>query len=164
MAMSGLPWWQGKRGEWYLVPQALLFILVAVGPVTWTGLPAWSADWSRFGTCAGILLILSGFLLAGAGVAALGSNLTPLPHPKDDAVLVAAGAYRLARHPIYGGLAVMALGWGLWRHGWLTLGYAFLLVVFFDAKSRREEQWLLEKYPAYADYRRRVRRLIPFLY
>ena len=45
-----------------------------------------------------------------------------------------------------------------------ALLWAALLVVFFDIKSRREEAWLAARFPAYADYRRRVRKLIPFIY
>ena len=48
------------------------------------------------------------------------------------------------------------------RRRWLL--WAALLVVFFDIKSRREEAWLAARFPAYADYRRRVRKLIPFIY
>jgi protein-S-isoprenylcysteine O-methyltransferase Ste14 len=35
---------------------------------------------------------------------------------------------------------------------------------FFDLKARREEAWLLAAYPGYAAYRRRVRKLFPFVY
>ena len=38
------------------------------------------------------------------------------------------------------------------------------LLVFFDVKARREEAWLVAAYPAYEDYRRRVRKLLPFIY
>jgi protein-S-isoprenylcysteine O-methyltransferase Ste14 len=58
----------------------------------------------------------------------------------------------------------MALGWGLWLPGWLTIGYAILLFVFFDVKSRREERLLEAKFPEYAEYRKRVRKLVPFVY
>ena len=162
--MAKTPWWHGKRGEWYVVLQVGLFILVAAGPHTWPGLPVWSPNWLRLGTVGGVLLFLGGALLAVAGALSLGRNLTPLPRPKDDAALVVAGAYRLVRHPIYSGLVAMAFGWGLWVHGLLTLGYALLLFVFFDLKSRREERWLRERFPEYAAYQRRVRKLIPFLY
>ncbi len=164
MEMTRTPWWKGERGEWYLALQAVLFVLVAVGPRTWPGLPAWGVGWSRAGSVGGGLLLVAGGLLAGAGAVNLGRNLTPLPRPKDDASLVVAGAYRIVRHPIYSGLSAMSFGWGLWAHGWLTLGYALLLFLFFDLKSRREETWLREKYPAYADYQRRVRKLVPFVY
>lgn len=105
-----------------------------------------------------------GGLLAGAGMFRLGANLTALPHPKDDAVMVETGPYRLVRHPIYSGGILAALGWGLWVHGWLTLGYSLLLFLFFDLKSRREERWLSDQFPGYAAYRQRVRKLVPFFY
>lgn len=162
--MAHPPWWKGARGEWYVVIQFGLFTLVAAGPRTWPGLPAWSHFWSRLGSVGGALLFLSGALLAVTGVVSLGRNLTPLPRPKNEATLVVTGAYRFVRHPIYSGLTAMAFGWGLWVHGWLTLGYALLLFVFFDLKSSREERWLREKFPGYDAYRRRVRKLIPFIY
>jgi protein-S-isoprenylcysteine O-methyltransferase Ste14 len=31
-------------------------------------------------------------------------------------------------------------------------------------KSRHEEQWLSAKFPAYAAYQKRVRKLIPYIY
>ena len=65
---------------------------------------------------------------------------------------------------MYGGVILMALGWACWRHGWLSVVYVALLFVCLDVKARREEQWLIDKYPAYADYKRRVRRLVPFVY
>ena len=46
----------------------------------------------------------------------------------------------------------------------LTRARAMLLLLFFDLKSRREEQWLRERYPGYDSYQRRVRKLIPWLY
>jgi protein-S-isoprenylcysteine O-methyltransferase Ste14 len=48
--------------------------------------------------------------------------------------------------------------------GWLTIVYAAALFVLFDVKSRREERWLVQKFPEYRDYQRRVRKLVPFVY
>ncbi len=162
--MSQTPWWKGWRGEWYVVAQVGLFLLVALGPRTWPGLPAWAAPYTWLGSVAGAALVVAGGLLALAAVVGLGDNLTAVPYPKDDATLVDTGPYQLVRHPIYSGLVFVALGWGLWVHGWLTIGYAVLLFVFFDIKSRREEQWLTEKFPGYAAYQKRVRKLIPLVY
>ena len=105
-----------------------------------------------------------GGLLALAGVFRLGTNLTAVPYPKDDAILVTTGPYQFVRHPIYSGLILAALGWALLRNGWLTLIYALLIFIFFDIKSRREEQWLCQKYPGYEAYQQRVRKLVPFIY
>jgi len=77
---------------------------------------------------------------------------------------VETGLYAWVRHPIYCGLILAALGWALFVQGWLTLVWAGLLLVFFDIKSRREEAWLMARFPGYAAYRQRVRKLIPYLY
>jgi len=155
---------KGLRGEWYLVVQAGLFLLLVFGPRSCRGETVWGVQYTWIGSMGGGVLLLAGILLGATGAVNLGKNLTPLPAPKEKAALVVSGAYRLVRHPIYSGITFMAFGWGLWLHSWLTIGYALLLFVFFDIKSRREELWLVEKFPEYAAYRKRVRKLIPFIY
>ncbi len=147
-----------------MVAQGFVFLLVAFGPRSLPGMPEWPAPWSWLATILGGALILAGGVLALAGLLHLGANLTPLPYPKDDATLVEAGAYGLVRHPIYSGLIFASLGWGLWVHGGLTIGYALLLFILFDLKSRKEESWLRARFPGYAAYQQRVRKLIPFIY
>jgi protein-S-isoprenylcysteine O-methyltransferase Ste14 len=108
-------------------------------------------------------MVLGGGLLLAAALR-LGPGLTPLPYPRPGGALVDTGPFALVRHPMYSGGFLLALGWALVVRSWLTLGYVVLLFVFLDLKSRREERWLHEKFPAYRDYQRRVRRLVPFLY
>jgi len=72
--------------------------------------------------------------------------------------------YRVVRHPMYCGVILAAFGWALLRQGWLTLGYALAGWVFIEAKVRQEERWLLERFPGYAAYQRRVCKLIPFVH
>lgn len=155
------PWWQGTRGEGYVIVQALLAALILFGPTTMAGLPPWPSALSPW--AGKLLLALGGVLSLGAGLK-LGTNLTPLPHPREGAILVEDGLYRLVRHPIYLGVILMAWGWTLQVQGWLQLAWTLALMVLFDLKARREEVWLMQRFPAYADYRRRVRRLIPFIY
>ena len=158
-------WWKGSRGEWYVVAQGLLFALVILGPRTVAGLPAWSPQYSVVARLAGIALMMAGGALATAGLVGLGRrNLTALPYPRPESTLVVGGPYCIVRNPIYSGLIFAAFGWALWVNGWLTLGYALLLFVFFDIKSRREERWLAEKFPEYEAYQSRVRKLIPWVY
>jgi protein-S-isoprenylcysteine O-methyltransferase Ste14 len=59
---------------------------------------------------------------------------------------------------------LIGFGWALLVHGWLTIGYAIIMLVFFDIKSRREEEWLMIKFSGYGEYQKRVRKLIPFVY
>jgi protein-S-isoprenylcysteine O-methyltransferase Ste14 len=163
-AADGLPWWKGARGEWLVVAQVVLIGLVFLGPRSWLGQPAWAFPFPHACRVVGGVLMIGGGVLFLAGLVRLGPSLTPLPYPKDGADLVQTGPYGLVRHPIYGGGICLALGWALYVQGWLTLGYVIVLFLFLDAKSRREEKWLAEKFPTYATYQRRVRKLIPFIY
>lgn len=162
--MNNAPWWKGSRGEWYVVVQGLLFLLVAFGPQDLPGMPEWSTGLQFAGLVLGVVLIGLGGLLAGSGLLYLGKNLSPFPHPLDDAQFVSRGPYRIVRHPIYSGIILGALGWAGVVHGTLTLAYALLLLVFFDLKTRREEKWLKKKFSDYQEYQQKVRKLIPFVY
>jgi protein-S-isoprenylcysteine O-methyltransferase Ste14 len=158
------PWHRGKRGEWYVIAQVGFFALVAIGPRTVPGWPAWQQPWATVATWLGLTLMLAGAALSFGGVFRLGPNLTPLPYPKDCSELVESGPYSIVRHPIYSGAILGSVGWGLWVHGLLTILWASLLLLFFDVKSRKEEVWLSEKFAGYATYRARVRKLIPWVY
>jgi protein-S-isoprenylcysteine O-methyltransferase Ste14 len=158
------PWWRGTRGEWLVVAQVALIALVFFGPHTIAGHPSWSFPFPRACRVVGVLFLAVGGGLLLAGLLRLGRGLTPLPYPKEGGTLVQSGPFALVRHPMYGGGLVLALGWALWTRSWLALGYVVVLFVFLDLKSRREERWLTERFPEYADYRRRVRKLVPFLY
>jgi len=163
-AADRTPWWKGARGEWLVVGQVVLMGLVFFGPRTVLGQPAWVFPFPQAWRVAGSVLMVAGGALFVAGLIRLGRGLTPLPYPKDGADLVQTGPFALVRHPMYSGGIVLGVGWALYVQGWLTLGYVVALFVFLDAKSRREERWLAEKFPTYGAYQRRVRKLLPFLY
>ena len=157
-------WWKGHRGEWYVIIQIGIFALVIFGPRTISDLHPWTSPYAQTCSIIGVALLLTGAALILAGFLKLGKNLTPLPYPKEHAALIETGPYRIVRHPIYSGGIIMAFGWALWINGWLTIVYAAILLIFLDIKSRREEQWLKDKFADYAQYQERVRKLIPFLY
>jgi protein-S-isoprenylcysteine O-methyltransferase Ste14 len=157
-------WWRGQRGEWYVVAQTVLFVLVAAGPATVWGWPGRPFPGGHLMSAVGVILIAGGAALAIAGARKHGPGLTALPYPREGGTVLFTGPYRIVRHPIYSGAVFVAFGWAFVSHGWLTLVYAALLFLLFDVKARREERWLVEKFPSYAAYRRRVRKLVPFLY
>ena len=86
------------------------------------------------------------------------------PRPRAGAQLVTGGVYAVVRHPIYTGVVLGATGWGLLAASPGALACAAALFLLFDLKSRREEAWLTERFPGYAPYRARTRRLLPFVY
>jgi protein-S-isoprenylcysteine O-methyltransferase Ste14 len=157
-------WWRGERGEWYVVIQFVLFALVGAGPARWNGWPPWAFPDGWLVSAAGAVLIAGGAALAIAGVLKHGPGVSALPYPREGGTALHTGPYRIVRHPIYSGAVFAAFGWAVVRHGWLTFVYAALLFVLFDAKARREERWLVEKFPSYSEYKRQVRKLVPFLY
>ncbi len=164
IAPSVVPWWRGRRGEWYVVSQAVLFLLLLFGPATWPGWPAFAPLPRGVGSILAIVLLATGIALVVSGIAWLGSSLSPFPRPRDGATLVQTGPFRVVRHPMYSGAILIGLGLSLETQGLLTLGYALLLLVLFDMKARREEAWLAERFPAYRAYQTRTRKLIPFIF
>jgi protein-S-isoprenylcysteine O-methyltransferase Ste14 len=157
--MSGMNANFVHRGGLWVLGQGALLCVVVGGVVYWNG--QWhSASLTFCGV--GLLLIAGGCGIFGA--AALGRNLTPFPKPFADGRLVQSGIYGLMRHPLYTSVFCGSVGWALVWRSWPALLAALALGPLFDAKARREECWLREQYRDYADYARRVRRFIPWIY
>ena len=159
------PQMQAPKGSGigFVVVQAVLLGILFFGPshlnsdagiVTSNGLLLWLG----YGT------FILGTVIALMAAINLGKNLTPLPRPKENAVLIQVGLYRFVRHPIYFGVIVLSIGWGLIQQSTLVWMYVLIIAIFFDIKSRKEEQWLQAKFSTYADYQGRVRKLIPWVY
>ena len=140
--------------------QLVLLVLLVLAGVAGG---AWAGASRTATTLVGVPLAAAGLVLLRRGVADLGGNLTPNPRPRDDGELVETGIYARVRHPIYGGLILLAVGWGLITASPPSLVLAAALAVFFVLKARREEAWLVVRYPGYQAYRARTRRLIPWL-
>jgi protein-S-isoprenylcysteine O-methyltransferase Ste14 len=99
-----------------------------------------------------------------AGSRGLGAQLTPFPRPPAEGALKREGAYGLVRHPIYGGVLLLAWAWALLTSP-LALVPSALGIPFLEAKRRREEAWLVEQHHEYGEYQRQVpRRFIPFVW
>jgi len=157
-------WWKGERGEWYVIVQVVLMLLIIAGPRTLPAGPDWSLPFAPERQALGAILVVAGGAFFLAGLFRLGSALTPLPYPKEGASLVQTGPFLLVRHPLYSGGLIASFGVALMVSGWLTYLYVAALFVLLDIKSRQEERWLTRKFPKYRDYQRRVRKLVPFVY
>jgi protein-S-isoprenylcysteine O-methyltransferase Ste14 len=150
----------GRRGEGWVALQALL--LAAVAGCGFVGV-YWPHAAESFLAVLGRVIAVAGVVVLVSGAAALGSSFTPLPRPHPRAAFREGGPYRLVRHPVYGGVLLVALGWAV-AEAPLALVPTLLLALLFDLKSRREEAWLLERYPEYTRYRERTHRFVPGLY
>jgi protein-S-isoprenylcysteine O-methyltransferase Ste14 len=154
----------GDRGEWWVIAQFILLPVALLLAVRLRIGPAWPPALRTAALVLGGFCLALAVVLGFAGGLHLGRSLTPLPRPLDDATLVQTGAYAVVRHPIYSGVIFGVLGWALLFNSLAGIALTFVVLVFFDQKSRREEAWLMEKYPDYSAYRRRARKLIPFIY
>lgn len=106
-------------------------------------------------TVLGLIPAALGFVLAAWASRSLGRSMTALPVPKDGGRLVQEGPYRFLRHPIYVGAALFFGGLSLVFSVYGVVLTA-VLALFWVAKARKEERHLLERFPEYADYRRRT--------
>jgi protein-S-isoprenylcysteine O-methyltransferase Ste14 len=147
-----------QRGGAWVVVQGILLTAVAVLAVVFRG------GGFPIVVMSGVALMLVGAGVALAGAMALGRNLTPFPKPPVSAQLVRHGIYAVIRHPLYTSVIAVAIGWALVWQSWLALLAAATLIPFFHTKARHEERWLREKFPAYAEYEKRVRRFIPWIF
>lgn len=146
-----------ERGGGWVAAQAVILVAWFAALSVRVDVPGWVRG-------AGWVLTLAGGTLAVAGLVGLGRNLTPYPEPVSDGSLVEHGIYRIVRHPIYGGIAIGAVGGGLAFGSLAASGVGLALLGFFGVKAAREERRLEAAYPAYMQYRQRVRgMLVPWL-
>lgn len=115
--------------------------------------------WLWLGVATGAAIMVAGVMTMRM------SQLRVHPEPGEMAELCERGIYGIIRHPMYAGLLLASamfafgaerawIGWGLW------LGLLLVLL----AKLRIEERLWLERDRRYADYRKRTKRLVPWLW
>jgi protein-S-isoprenylcysteine O-methyltransferase Ste14 len=119
-----------------------------------------------------LLSATSGSLLIAAGVALVLRSRTELgrawsfvPKAGEATGLVTTGPYRLVRHPIYLGLALLALGLALTFRSWPALLIVLCgILPSFAWRARAEETLLSRTFgQRYAHYQTQTRMIIPYL-
>lgn len=154
----------GPRGEGWVVTQLILFSVIAVAGLRDLLGRGSGSPWGPAASLPGLVAIVVGGLVAGRGAWDLRASLSPFPRPVAGAALIESGAYRLIRHPIYSGLVLGAVGWGMVAGSILAIASVGLLFLLFAGKSQREEAWLSVVHPEYRAYQQRTKRLIPWIY
>ena len=140
----------------------ILFIAVAGALALPAAIAGLADDWPLVVVGAGAIGI--GGWIVWSATRRLGDSFSALPRPHEQATLIRDGIYARVRHPIYAGVIGLALGWAAVTRSLPALIAAAALAAVLDLKARREEIWLAERFPDYAEYRSRTHRFIPGLY
>jgi protein-S-isoprenylcysteine O-methyltransferase Ste14 len=148
-----------ERGGAWVIVQFIFMTAVLVGAVVFRG--GWTRTWM---TIAGAVLCVIGGCFGATGARVLGRARTPFLKPREESSLIQHGIYARVRHPLYTAVMLLSFGWAFTWQSWIAFAVAVAQVPFFVTKARREERWLREKFPGYADYARRVPRFVPRLW
>jgi protein-S-isoprenylcysteine O-methyltransferase Ste14 len=140
------------------VHHLVFYLLLVAAPVEAAVLGGAAA-----GRWAGVVGFAWGVYLYRAGGRALGDALSPFVQPVRGAALVRTGPFRLLRHPMYLGQALIALGAPLTLGAWRSLGLSLVAVVVLMIRGRREESALRRTFADYDAYARRTKRIIPYV-
>jgi protein-S-isoprenylcysteine O-methyltransferase Ste14 len=142
----------GDRAQGWVWLQALLMAAI---PIVGGIAAPWPATVRAALVAVGAVIVLGGCVLLAMAILNLGDAFAVDPQPAARATLVTSGVYGRARHPIYGGWILVALGFGLALSAW-ALPLVGLLVLELWGKSSVEERRLVARYPDYPSYRTRV--------
>jgi len=114
----------------------------------------------------GVAVLASGLALRAWGMATLGRSYTRTLRTTGGQRLVQEGPYRLVRHPGYGGSLLVWTGYSLALGNAVAVALTVgLLLGAYSWRISAEERLLADAFgDDYADYRRRTKRLVPFLY
>jgi protein-S-isoprenylcysteine O-methyltransferase Ste14 len=111
----------------------------------------------------GLTLCMLGFATAIWARVYLGRNWGMPMSLKEEPELVTTGPYRYVRHPIYSGFLLAALG-SIFSVGLVWIIPFCVFGVYFIYSSFREDRLMAEQFPqTYSAYKKRTKRLIPFV-
>ncbi len=163
-ATSGNPGF-GKKGE-HLVALQFLLIIAFIAAPSWNPTVTPELLQELFLPRVAVMASagVAALVLGGYGSHALSDVVTPLPYPVDHSRLVQDGIYGYVRHPLYGSQLVAGLGWVVFTLSLTHLCILLLAFTFFNHKASKEEAWLIERHPDYVAYRKKTKKLIPWLY
>jgi protein-S-isoprenylcysteine O-methyltransferase Ste14 len=114
----------------------------------------------------GIGIMLLGFGLRIWSVSTLGESFRTTVETHSDQKVIKDGPYKRIRHPSYSGLLLMCLGYGIAVQNWLSLAVAVLFpLLALIHRIRIEEVAMLASMGSeYEEYRRRTKKIIPWVW
>lgn len=127
-------------------PLVVLLVLAAIAWFSGKIFPFLILDF-RFNVIASTVLGLfgCGLIIAGArSFNRVGTTVNPLK-PETTTTLVRDGVYRYSRNPIYLGLAIILLSWGIYLSHLLSVIFVIAFVVYMNHFQIQPEERMLQK-------------------
>jgi protein-S-isoprenylcysteine O-methyltransferase len=114
----------------------------------------------------GVVLFVAGLVLRWWSIVTLGRFFTVDVTIEKDHELVERGPFRMVRHPSYTGVLLAFVGFALSLRNWAALLVILLPIGAAFIHRMNVEEIALSRAlgPRYADYMKRTKRLIPFVY
>jgi protein-S-isoprenylcysteine O-methyltransferase Ste14 len=110
----------------------------------------------------GVLRMVSRFTLKKAGFTILNSVKLQIV---GDQKLITDGIYGRIRHPLYLGEMTRNIGFAVLLSSWYGLGLVVVANLFLVVRIPREERMLVEAFgDEYKEYRKKTKRLVPYIY
>ena len=91
-------------------------------------------------------------------------NVSFFPEIKSNAKLVMKGPYRFIRHPMYSSVLLFSLTLMIDQFNFLRLTVYLILLINLLIKLHYEENLLLKTFSEYSEYRKKTKKLIPYIY
>ena len=145
---------------WIAIP---LSVALSVTVSYITKLPITNEVWIYY---LGVAFILIGILLRYIIIRSLGKYFTVDVTIRQNHKIKKEGFYKYVRHPSYSFSLLTSLGLGLYLNNWLSLVLAIIPpLLAFGYRIKIEERTLIEQFgEEYLEYRRKTKKLIPFIY
>ncbi|ROH98966.1 MULTISPECIES: isoprenylcysteine carboxylmethyltransferase family protein [unclassified Chryseobacterium] len=145
---------------WLAIPFS---IVAAVTVSNLSTLPIAEESWIYY---AGEGFILIGIIFRFIIIRSLGRYFTVDVTIKQGHTIKQEGFYKYLRHPSYAFSLLTSLGLGLYLNNWLSLAFAFIPpFLAFMYRIKIEEQALVDQFgEEYIKYRKKTKKLIPFIY
>lgn len=144
----------------------VIMVSVAAGIYVAKRWPSAALPHHRSFMFAGVALFVTGLLLRWWAIITLGRFFTVDVTIEQDHQLIDRGPFRMLRHPSYTGVLLAFVGLALTMGNWAALLVILVPIgAAFIHRMNVEENALSGALgPQYADYVRRTKRLVPFIY
>ena len=143
-----------SRGEWYFFSQISLILLHFLP--TYPKINHTAFFINPFCIIIGLAIIIIGLTIVIRAFIDLGENITPLPYPLNESILIKNNSFKNARHPIYKGLLFVSFGIFTFSLSLIHLFLFILLAYVLKVKALKEEEILKIKFPEYKIYIKEV--------